>query len=392
VLSGLQNGRATSRDLRIDWLRGLAMICVIVNHSKLSSLLSWFSYERFWVVTAAEVFVVLSGIVLGMVYGRRLVSAGWRPVVRGLARRAALLYLTFVGVTLSVILLGSLGVDVSAVTSWEGHGPAWFLAPRALTIEAWRDVLSMRAGPWPFEIVGLYVWLVAAAVPCLLMLHRAGWRPLIAVSWGLYLGYRIAPHQLTVASFESVFPILAWQLLFVHGITIGYHRIDITNFASRAPRIARAAAALATASFGIFAFCNPWSDGPSWLHLAVVGPDRFADMYSRYFGLTVLGIGRLANLAIALPLAYAGVTRYWSLLRPLHSVFVTLGQRSLGAFVLHVYGLLLLAHTPFQRGVVINTVVQMMFVITIAALLDGARLTRARRQRPAAVHIEPLAA
>jgi hypothetical protein len=56
-----------SRDFRIDWLRGLAMTLVIVNHSKMSSLLSWFSYERFWVVTAAEVFVVLSGAVLGMV-------------------------------------------------------------------------------------------------------------------------------------------------------------------------------------------------------------------------------------------------------------------------------------------------------------------------------------
>jgi len=35
---------ASTRDPRIDFLRGLAMICVIVNHSKMSSLLSWFSY------------------------------------------------------------------------------------------------------------------------------------------------------------------------------------------------------------------------------------------------------------------------------------------------------------------------------------------------------------
>jgi hypothetical protein len=392
VRPGQPTERSTTRDLRIDWLRGLAMTCVIVNHSKLSSLLSWFSYERFWVVTAAEVFVVLSGIVLGMVYGRRLVRDGWRPVVRGLGRRAALLYLTFVAVTLSVVVLGSLGVDVSTVTSWEGHGPAWFLAPRALTFEGWRDVLSMRAGPWPFEIVGLYVWLVAASVPCLLMLHRAGWRALLASSWGLYLLYRIAPHQLTTASFESVFPILAWQLLFVHGITIGYHRADITNFATRAPRIAGAAAALATVGFSIFAFCNPWSDGPSWLHLDLVAPDRFAYFYARYFGLTALGVGRLVNLAIAMPIAYAGLTRYWSVLRPLHSVFVTLGQRSLGAFVLHVYGLLLLAYVPFQRGVLVNTLVQVLFVLTIAKLLETARLSRARRQTSAPVHAEPLAA
>ena len=53
-----------TRDVRIDWLRGLAMTCVIINHSRMSSLLSWFSYQRFWIVTAAEVFVVLSGVVL----------------------------------------------------------------------------------------------------------------------------------------------------------------------------------------------------------------------------------------------------------------------------------------------------------------------------------------
>ena len=76
------------RDLRIDWLRGLVMTCVIIDHSKLSSLLSWFSYERFWTVTAAEVFVVLSGLVLGMVYGRKLNRGDWHGMVRGLGNRA----------------------------------------------------------------------------------------------------------------------------------------------------------------------------------------------------------------------------------------------------------------------------------------------------------------
>src|SRR4029434_6939421 len=99
MLSGSESSVAEGRDLRIDWLRGLAMTCVIVNHSRLSSLLSWFSYERFWVVTAAEVFVVLSGIVLGTVYGRKLAHGGWRVVVKGLGRRALTLYASFIAVT-----------------------------------------------------------------------------------------------------------------------------------------------------------------------------------------------------------------------------------------------------------------------------------------------------
>ena len=165
------------------------MTCVIVNHSRMSSLLSWFSYERFWVVTAAEVFVALSGIVLGMVYGRKLVRCGWPVVVRGLAHRAAMLYVAFVAVTLSVVIIALAGVDVRALTTWnDGQTQfTWSLDPWAMDAAAWRDVLLMRSGPWAFQIVGLYVWLVAAALPCLAVLHFAGWRPLLAVSWSLYL-------------------------------------------------------------------------------------------------------------------------------------------------------------------------------------------------------------
>jgi hypothetical protein len=382
---------AGKRDVRIDWLRGLAMTCVIVNHSKLSSLLSWFSYERLWVVTAAEVFVVLSGVVLGMVYGRRLARDGWRAVVTGLGRRALLLYSAFVGVTVSVLALAALGIDVGALAPSDPQTAGWFLEPATMTMTAWRDVLLMRAGPWAFEIIGLYVWLVVAAIPCLLILHRAGWRALLAASWTLYLWYRVAPHTLTMAGFESAFPLLAWQLLFVHGIAIGYHRSDVSAFVARMPAITPRLAVLITAGFTIFAFCNPWSAGPSWLHWGVVSPERFGYLYERYFALSGLGIGRLLNLAIALPVAYMMLTRYWALALPFETVFAVLGQRSLGAFVLHVYGLLLLAHVPLPDGILINTLVQVTLVCAIATLLNGAQSLRDRRHTSPA-RAEPLAA
>jgi len=370
---------AGKRDVRIDWLRGLAMTCVIINHSRLSSLLSWFSYERFWVVTAAEVFVALSGVVIGMVYGRRLARDGWPAVVRGLSRRALFLYSTFVGVTVSVLALAAVGIDVSSLAS--RHTPAWFVAPQTMTWTAWRDVLLIRTGPWAFEIIGLYVWLVAAAIPCLLILYRAGWRPLLAVSWALYLWYRVDPRALTMAGFESAFPLLAWQLLFVHGIAIGYHRGDVAAFVNRLPHITPRVAILAAGAFMVFAFCNPWTDGPTWLHLRVVSPDLFASLYERYFNLSALGVGRLLNLSIALPVAYMLLGRYGALARPFERVFVVLGQRSLGAFVLHVYGLLILAHLPLPEGIVFGTLAQVAFIYTIATVLDAAQRLRERRSR-----------
>src|SRR5262245_5262146 len=127
------------------------MTCVIVNHSRLSSVLSWFSYQRFWVVTAAEVFVVLSGVVLGIVYGRRLGRDGLPSLIKGLVRRAALLYAVFVAVTLSVLAISLIGVDTSSLATLDDQGASWFLEPRQLDGAVWRDVALMRHGPWTFE-------------------------------------------------------------------------------------------------------------------------------------------------------------------------------------------------------------------------------------------------
>jgi hypothetical protein len=161
--------------------------------------------------------------------------------------------------------------------------------------------------------------------------------------------YWIAPHPLTTAGFESVFPILAWQLLFVHGLAIGYHRERVSAFVARLPRAASIAGAGVCAALMVFALCNPWAGGPSWLHLGVISPERFTYLYGHFFGLTDLGIGRVLNLAIGLPFGYAVLTWGWRMASPLGIVFVTLGQRSLGAFVLHVYGILLLAALPRGR-------------------------------------------
>jgi hypothetical protein len=368
------------RDLRIDWLRGLAMTCVIVDHSRLWSLLSWFTYERFWIVTAAEVFVVLSGVVLGTVYGDKLLRHGWLAVVRGLGRRAVTLYVAFLGVTLSLLLISLLGIDVSSLTGsdYSVAGLIRSLDPLTMNAAAWRDLALMRFGPWPFEIVGLYVWLVAAAAPCLLALRLAGWRKILAGSWLLYLWYRIDPHAVTTADFEKAFPILAWQLLFVHGIAIGYHRESIRAFVNRASRAVPVAVVSAAAAFVVFALCNPWTEGPSLLRWSIVSPDRFTDLYFRFFTLTDLGIGRILNLAVALPVGYALLTWCWRVARPLGVVFVTLGQQSLAAFVLQVYGVLLFDHMAWLQAnnFWINTAAQALLVVGIAALLEGARRFR----------------
>ena len=346
------------------------MTCVIVDHSRLWSLLSWFTYERFWLVTAAEVFVVLSGIVLGTVYGGKLLDRGWPVVLRGLGRRALTLYVAFITVTLSLLLLSAAGIDARSLTG---------LAPLTMDADGWRDLFLMRFGPWPFQIVGLYVWLVVAAAPCLFVLRRFGWRALLGVSWALYLWYRVSPHALTTAEFETVFPILAWQLLFLHGIVIGSRRQQLRAFVDRVPKGVPIAVAGAAVAFVVLALCNPWTEGPGFLRWNLVSEERFTDLYFTFFPLTDLGIGRILNLAVGLPVGYALLTWCWKIARPFSAVFVTLGQQSLAAFVLQVYVVLLVEQSPlFQANDFwINTIGQIGLVMAIVGLLKGSTQLRA---------------
>jgi hypothetical protein len=365
-----------TRDVRIDWLRGFAMVCVIVDHSQRSSLLSWFSYQRFWVVTAAEVFVVLSGIVLGTVYGARLIRYGLLSMTSRLLRRALVLYLAFIGVTFSILALSAAGVDVSAVTTWDPIAINWFLDPRSMTAHDWQDLLMLRYGSWAFEIVALYVWLVIVAVPCLWIVRTLGWRPLLAVSWAVYLGYRLAPQGVTGAEFESTFPILAWQLLFVHGIVIGYFREQIGALVARCPKPVPIVVSAGCLAFMGFALSNPAVEGPAWLRWRLVSPDTFSALYTNYFALSDLGIGRILNLAVALPTGYALLaSRHIRLLTwPVQSLLVTIGRASLGAFVLHVYGLMLIAQLPQSGELWINTLVQVLLILTIAGILKAQQI------------------
>lgn len=381
-MTGVRTHAHSGRDVRIDWLRGLAMTCVIVDHSQRHSVLSWFSYERLWLVTAAEVFVVLSGIVLGMVYGPRLDRDGWLAVVKRLVRRAMTLYGLFIAVTLSVLAIALAGIDVSSVVTWDPGAASWFLDPRTMTRAEWRDLALLRYGLWPFEIVGLYVWLVLAAGPCLMALRRYGWRAVLAVSWVVYLWYRIAPRQLTASEFELVFPLLAWQLLFVHGIAIGYYRERVGALLARSPKPLTILVGIAAVAFMAVALSNPSVQGPSWLRWNLVSPQHFMSIYERYFSLSDLGMGRVLNLAVTLPLAYAVLTRGWVIAGRLQALFVTLGRGSLGAFVLHVYGLLILSHIPDDGRVWVNGLMQMLLIAAIAVLLGGMRWWRVRRPVP----------
>ncbi len=57
---------------------------------------------------------------------------------------------------------------------------------------------------------------------------------------------------------------------------------------------------------------------------------------------------------------------------------MTLGRGSLGAFVLHVYGLLILSYVPDTGQVWSNALMQVLLIVAIATLLTGMKRWRTR--------------
>jgi hypothetical protein len=69
----------SKRDSRVDMLRGAAIVFVVVNHLGLTSLFQLLTQEVVGFVSGAELFVLFSGLVVGMVsgHGSRTTSARW---------------------------------------------------------------------------------------------------------------------------------------------------------------------------------------------------------------------------------------------------------------------------------------------------------------------------
>src|SRR4051794_6201099 len=82
----------SERDVRIDFLRGVALLVIFVDHIPRNPF-SNFTPQALGLSDAAEAFVFMSGLVCGLVYSRTLLSKGWATVWSKVLKRCGQLYL-----------------------------------------------------------------------------------------------------------------------------------------------------------------------------------------------------------------------------------------------------------------------------------------------------------
>lgn len=364
------------RDLRIDFMRGIALLLMIVTHVEIISLVNLFTSERFGFTTGAEIFVILSGVVLGQTKRRQLQSCDMVTVSYSLLRRAATLYAVNIAIIVSVLALSQWSwLNSFELTHFtQRHDEiSYALYPIAAQArEAWfNQILFLQIGPQQTQILGLYFYLLLATPLVVWMLQRQHSGALLIISLEIYIAYQLHPFNLTSAQFESAFPLLAWQFIYVLGMTCGWYKSELVSLAKTRPG-RQVIGLMVLISLMLFFVLqnntNPFIPARFFLHVL---PDyRFDYMNNVLAGKNELGLLRVINDVCLLPTLYLLLSYLW---RPINRLmgwfFILLGQNSLYVFILHLYVVLAVSQWVsfglWRHDWLTNTVIHLLVLMVL---------------------------
>jgi hypothetical protein len=312
---------AGKRDLRLDLLRGFAVVAMVADHigGERSWLYGLTGGDAFW-VSAAEVFVFISGLLLGMISAGLMARHGLGVALMKSLQRTWTLYLLTVTLTLSFIAL-SAQLDLS----W---GPE-------ITSVSWIDllvsVMTLHRTFYLTDILLLYTLLVLMAVPVLVLLVQGHTRWVLVGSWGLWTLWQLAPQHAQfpwAIADNSVFNFPAWQVLFVTAMVIGYHRQPLercVTWVSERMLLVVSGAIVAAAIVVYISFPQVPMPPQTWL-------------LDQLFSKVDLRIGRLLVFASFFTFAVSLLTLAWKpICRTLGWLLLPLGQDALSAYILHLF-------------------------------------------------------
>lgn len=343
---------AEKRDLRLDLLRGFAVLVMVVDHFGGASWLYLITGNNSFFTSGAEAFVLISGMVVGIVYGGIARRDGLRAAIVKALQRAWTLYRLTIVMTLALAVISDFfqlpwakGVDLSD--------------PLAFTI----NVILFRQTYYLADIPLLYTLLMAFASVGLWLLYRNHTRVLLFGSFVIWILFQyVNAEQIMIAPIvgNTTFHPAAWQLIFFWALAFGFHRQTIYARLSAVPK---------WPSFLFSTMLFVWllhlysSEVKVLAHL-YPGIDMAAIVHE-LFNKSTVAPGRILATLIVFQFAYLLCTFFW---KPIWAIvgwfFLPLGQNSLYSYTMHVVivGLFYVA-LPYLPGIqemgTLNTALQL---------------------------------
>jgi len=210
---------STSRDLRLDFFRGVSLILIFIDHIP-ENILSYFTLQAVAFFDAAEVFIFISGFTAALVYGRRLANKGALYATAQVLRRAWQLYVAHI--FLFVLFIAEVSYTATAFNNpmynEEMRVTDFLDKPHIAVIKA----LLLEFQPNFLDILPLYI-LMLVIFPAILLGMQRHWLLVLVPSVIVYLAVQV--FDISVPAYPEghvwYFNPLAWQFLFVTGTVLG---------------------------------------------------------------------------------------------------------------------------------------------------------------------------
>ena len=213
---------AMERDLRIDFFRGLALFCIFIDHLP-NNFVAEFTLQSVMFSDAAEVFILISGLTAGLVYGRAMerqgfVIAGVRVYHRVWQLYVAHVFLFMMFIAMVAYTAGALNNSLYA----EEFGAANFLDEPGVAVA---KALTLQFQPAFMHILPLYIVLLAV-LPFVMAGFRSWPRVILFASFALWLAVQL-DKRIALSVYpgpDGVWPFnpFAWQALFFLGVWLGW--------------------------------------------------------------------------------------------------------------------------------------------------------------------------
>lgn len=224
-MSEVQKQAKAPRIIALDLLRGYFLVSIILNHLQwYPNLYDWVALRGTLLVSAAEGFFMISGMLLGIVRGRNLADKPFRVSALLVLKRGLTLYITSVILMLIFTLIGWFFLDNPGLKP--GIRPMdqpiheiLFGAFSLQYLYGWADFLR------------LYAIFIIATPLALWLLRKGKWWVVGIISCALWSLFPLA-HAITGNSTELLMP-LSWQLIFFGGLIIGFHWVDLRGWWQR---------------------------------------------------------------------------------------------------------------------------------------------------------------
>lgn len=349
------------RDTRVDFLRGLALLMIFVDHLP-GNLLGLLTLRNFGFSDAAELFVLLSGFSSMVAYGGSFEREGIVVGLRRVFLRLVRLYV-FQAILLAVVL-----VMVGAWFEHFGLEPEHGAPYVRSGLNGLRHSLTLQAQPSALNILPLYIVLLAL-FPLIYALIRLNWVLALAASCALWLAVNLDPSINLTNWLDGqgwYFDPFAWQFLFMIG-ALG--AMMLRHYGGDLPRLVwLSATAWGYLGFALIA-AAPWQ---SW------GWSGFQPIVLEMPDKTVLAPLRLLDV-LALVVLALGSAQFRALVeRPVLRFVVVCGRHSLEVFSLGTV-LAMVGHLVFRTfGVTLATQVLIdgggfALMVALALLLERHR-------------------